>query len=258
MSSTDGARWSPWRRSSPARSRKGRRQATPATPTARSTIETTAGGFFALLPERGATPRPGRADRALLARRARPLLAGRRAARAAPAVSYRVTLSNRPLLSIPGRRRRRSRPFTRPPERLPGGRDRRCRERERALGAARCPCLEAAAETPAGPTELGLGPLYLAGDRQIGAAPRRAEGRSRPGTGAGMAGGRRRSRSGPEQPGDGNTHAASRNWVYARKNPSVRAGIWPATTRKGLGQTWMRSQSSLARPRWSSGDSCSL
>ena len=101
MTSTDGATWRPLQPLFSGALPKGAGAGYTRNPDGSVDIETMAGGFFALLPETAPPSAPGgltghfsRGDLVLSWPAA--------SAASGPAISYRVTLGNRPLLSIPG------------------------------------------------------------------------------------------------------------------------------------------------------------
>jgi Domain of unknown function (DUF1906) len=101
MTSTDGATWKPLQALFSGALPKGARAGYSRNPDGSVDIETTAGGFFALLPESSRPPAPtgltGRFDHGALV-----LSWAKSLAASGPAISYRVTLGTHPLLSTPG------------------------------------------------------------------------------------------------------------------------------------------------------------
>src|SRR5579871_3803479 len=101
MASTDGATWKPLQPLFSGALPKGAQAGYSRNPDGSVDIETTAGGYFALLPETSPPPAPtavtGRFDHGALV-----LSWTKSQSASGPAISYRVTLGTKPLLSIPG------------------------------------------------------------------------------------------------------------------------------------------------------------
>jgi hypothetical protein len=101
MTSADGASWQPLQPLFSGALPKGARAGYSRNPDGSVDVETTAGGFFAVLPETARPPAPV-ALAGHFVRGALVLSWPATTGASGPAVAYRVTLANRPFLSIPG------------------------------------------------------------------------------------------------------------------------------------------------------------
>jgi Domain of unknown function (DUF1906) len=101
MTSTDGAHWLPLAPLYSGALSTGARSGYSRNPDGSVDVETTSAGFYALLPERSRPPAP-EAPAGHFSHGQLVLSWPKTSAASGPAVSYQVTISNRPLLSIPG------------------------------------------------------------------------------------------------------------------------------------------------------------
>ena len=103
MTSSDGATWQPLAAALLGRRcRTGAKAGYTRNSDGSFDIQTTSGGFFALLPEVTRPPAPAGLDGALLARAARALAGRSRPAASGAAVSYQVTLGQQAAARDPG------------------------------------------------------------------------------------------------------------------------------------------------------------
>ena len=230
MTSTDGATWTAAAsRSSRGRCRRARAPVTPRNADGSLDIETTSGGFFAMLPERTRPPAPagltGHFSHGELV-----LSWGKSTGPSGDAVSYQVTLTNHPLLAIPGQTTAAvARIHHAAPSVYRVIATDAAGKVERALQATRPHPIQAALEAPEGPAEMVVRPVQLAPEREGRYAPARTEDRS----GLVLALVRLARRAVPHPRLTGRAGSPPADFRIMLASTRQERGSWPATTRKG-------------------------